>query len=400
MPKKKANGEHSIYFDEKRKTFVGQITLGYDEKGKRKRKTVYGKTKQEVREKIKQIEFGIASGTFVDKSGITIYHLAKQMIDDELNLNNIKEATYHRHIETLKRLSSIYNTPLQKATETQIKDFLLKEQSYSQSTINKDFELLKRTFEEAVDRHIISSSPMAKMKKPKSKQTKQKVRALTLDEQKRLFDVLQNEDINYSRQMLLSMLTGMRMGEINALEIKDINFLFNIISISRTISRGAKGEAIIGNSTKTEAGERKIPMTADTKKILEDCIKERSEGLIFTHSGKMITTNQVNAQFSRIINKYDIIDNNVDGKVNLHSLRHTYATRCIEAGMQPKVLQLLLGHTDITVTMNTYCDAFDSFQSDNIAKAMEYMKNAGLTLSNDMSENSPQKIALSNIKYG
>ncbi len=396
MPKKKANGEHSIYFDEKRKTYVGQITLGYDENGKRKRKTVYGKTKQETREKIKQIEFGIASGTFVDKSDITIYHLAKQMLDDNLNMGYIKESTYHRHISTLKRLKPIYNTPLQSATETQIKDFLLKEQSYAQSTIKKDFQLLKRTFEEAVDRHIIVSNPMTKMKMPKSKKPYEKVRALTLEEEKRLFEVLQNEDINYSQQMLLSMLTGMRMGEINALEVTDVNFLFNIISIKRTMSRGAKGEAIISDSAKTDAGERKIPLTDDTRQILKDCIKDRNSGLIFTHNGKMITTNQVNSQYSRVLKKYNIIDETINGRVDLHSLRHTYATRCIEAGMQPKVLQLLLGHTDITITMNTYCDAFDSFRDDNISMATEYMKKAGLTLHNFTDE----KTALSNVKYG
>lgn len=396
MPKKKANGEHSIYFDESRKTYVGQITLGYDENGKRKRKTVYGKTKKEVREKIKQIEFGIASGTFVDKSDITIYQLAKQMLDDNLNMGYIKESSYHRTYETLKRLKPIYNTPLQNATETQIKDFLLSEQNYAQSTIKKDFQLLKRTFEEAISRHIITSNPMAKMRVPKSKKESKKVRALTLDEQKKLFEVLQNEDINYSQQMLLSMLTGMRMGEINALEVGDVNFLFNVISIKRTMSRGAKGEAIISSTTKTDAGERKIPLTDDTRRLLKDCIKDRESGLIFTHNGKMITTNQVNAQYSRVLKKYNIIDETIDGRVDLHSLRHTYATRCIESGMQPKVLQLLLGHTDITITMNTYCDAFDNFRDDNISMAVEYMKKAGLTL-NDFSD---EKRALSNVKYG
>ncbi len=82
-------------------------------------------------------------------------------------------------------------------------------------------------------------------------------------------------------------------------------------------------------------------------------------------------------QFQRVIRKYEILDPNVKGKVSLHSLRHTFATRCIEAGMQPKVLQKLLGHSDIQVTLNTYCDAFENFQKDNLDKADSYFSDLG-----------------------
>ena len=380
MPKRRSKGDGAIYFDEKRKLYIGQITLGFDENGKRKRKTVYGHSKTEVKEKIKAVEYQIFEGSFVDVSTITVYQLAKQILDDKLNQGEIQETTYFRNIETLKQLKDIYTTPLQALNEAQIKDFLLGKIDYSQSTINKVYILLSSTLKEAVKKHIISVNPMENIKKPKSKQKHEKVRALTKDEQKKLMSVLVNEDINYSRQMLLSLLTGMRMGEINALSVNDVNFNFNVITVKRTISRGSKGEAVISDTTKTSAGTRKLPMTSDVRKILLDCVGDKKGGYIFTHNSRLVTTSQVNSQYMRVIKKYDIIDSSVDGKVDLHSLRHTYGTRCIEGGMSFKALQELMGHTDIKVTMNTYCDATNDFINDNMSRVNSYMEQSGLKL--------------------
>ncbi len=381
MAKRRASGDGAIYFDEKRNVFVGQVTMGRDEKGKRKRKTIYGKTKTEVKDKLKNIQFQVFTGTFVDKSGITIYHLAKQILDDKLNENRIKEASYFRHSETLKILKPIYNTPLQAVNETQLRIFFNDNLHYSQSVINKFYELLNKTFKEAVRRKIINENPIEFISKPNSKKETIKVRALTKEEQKKLIQVLLTEDINYSRQMLLSMAIGLRMGEVNALHVDAVNFTFNRLTIKRTISKGKKGEALLSDTTKTKAGKRILTMTSDVRNLLIECIGDKTEGLIFTHKGKMITTSQVNSQFTRILKKYDILDKTItDGKVNLHSLRHTFGTRCAEAGMPPKVLQEIMGHTDIKITMNTYFYATEDYIKDNITIIDEKLKQEGLSI--------------------
>ena len=81
----------------------------------------------------------------------------------------------------------------------------------------------------------------------------------------------------------------------------------------------------------------------------------------------LITTNQVNSFFNRICKKADI---NISGQ---HALRHTFATRCIEAGVEAVVLKKWMGHTDIHMTLDIYADVFDSMHNNSISKLEEHM---------------------------
>ena len=377
--KKKGNGEGTVY--KTKSGFRGQIVVGIDDEGKPIRRSVTGKTVKEVNEKLTIIKNSIITGTYIAPNKITMCDLARLMIEDDLNLNYIKEATYYRHIETLKRIEKcpyFTTTPIQELSYAAIKDFLLSETRMSQSIINKVFTMIQKTLKEAVKRKIISENPIADLKKPKSSQKREKVRALTKDEEVKLYKVLTTEDVNYSHQMLLSMLTGMRMGEINALNVEDIDLRFKTIAVNKTIARGLKGEAFVSKSAKTENGNRIVPISATVLPLIDEILLCTGEQHLFEQNGKPINTSQVNLQFQRVVEKYDIVDKKIRGKVSLHSLRHTFATRCIEAGMQPKVLQHILGHSDIKITLNTYCDAFESFQKENIAKTDEYFAGMGI----------------------
>ena len=283
--------------------------------------------------------------------------------------------------ETLKKLAPIGNIRIKDITEDTVKKFLITQMGYSQSIINKVYQMLKGTLDEAVRKKYITEHPMISIKKPKTKQEKVKVRALTLAEQDELLDILKTKKVLYGDQMLLSMFTGMRMGEVNALDIRDIDFKHGVITVNKTVSLNTFKVEYIRKRTKTAAGMRRLRVNDEVLAFLRKVIGDRTEGRVFsTKQGGIVSTNKVNCSFSRLIKGYDVIDPYVDGKVDLHSLRHTYATRCIEGGMPPQVLKRILGHTDITVTMNTYCDTFDPYADEHIIKADCYMKDKNLSI--------------------
>ena len=114
--------------------------------------------------------------------------------------------------------------------------------------------MLNQGFAEAVRRKIIVENPMLDVRRPKYSKKPRKIRAMTMDEQKAFLEVINTERVTYKEQILISMFTGMRMGEINALSVKDINTNFGFINVDKTIAKGEHNEAFLNNSPKTDKG--------------------------------------------------------------------------------------------------------------------------------------------------
>ena len=216
------------------------------------------------------------------------------------------------------------------------------------------------------------------IRRPKSAKADKKIRALTEEEQKILTDCILNDRVpngrnDYRNQILIALYSGMRMGEVNALSPKDIDFKQNVVHVNKTISMGTKGRGFLGDSTKTYAGVRDIPISKALRPVLERALAEmlpNDLGLIFydTNNDCVIPTSNVNSYYKRVCDKCGV---KCHGQ---HSLRHTFATRCIESGVPAVVLKKWLGHTDIHVTLDTYADVFDKMNHSAINSLDTYLE--------------------------
>ena len=230
--KKQTYGNGSIYFVESRQRFAGQVYLTID--GEKERRTVYGKTKKIVKDKMRELQIQALAGNLEKRNRNkveikTIHQLAEKMIEEQLALNEIRQSTYDRKMETLKMLSDISDKQLSEVTEDDIIGFFKVKLDYSQSSIKKMYQLLGEVFIKE------DSNPLSDIKCPKSRKKQIPVRALTVDEQIRLLNVLKTEDIHYGDIMLLSMFTGMRIGECCALTAEDINLTDKTINVSKIV---------------------------------------------------------------------------------------------------------------------------------------------------------------------
>lgn len=386
---KRGNGEGTIYFSEKLNKWVGQFVAGRKADGKLNRKSVYGNTRKEVKEKMTKALAEVQTNTYIDKTDITIGQLGEELINKKIESNNIRESTYYRLEGTFKHIkeSNLYNAKIQKVTSVELQDFMNTKKDYANSYIDKIYELLNSIFKEAINREYIYKNPLNIVLKPKSLKNDKKVEALTTEEQKQFLQAVKGEI--YENIFMIALYTGMRIGEILALTPDDIDLDNNIISINKTLTKNKDGKYILGKTTKTYNSCREIPITMLFKSNLEDALNNfisNKNNLIFTHSnGNIIAPSSINTAFKKICKNANIhctihktrrdkkIINLKTSTCNTHMLRHTFATRCIESGMSAPVLQKLLGHKNIKTTINTYTSVFDKFRNDEMDKYINYI---------------------------
>lgn len=387
--RRRGNGEGTIFEDKKNKRWIGQYILGIAEDGKAIRKSVYGKTQKEVINKLNEVKYQMNNDIYVEKNGIKLVKIMEDIREEKLASNTISGGQYARLKWTINKIknSKLGEMKIQDVTKNDIQEFLNSIKDLSDSYIKKLYEQFVQAYRRAEIKKYITYNPMYEVIKPKSDKQTKVVEALDINAQKAFTEYLNKVSIEnepYKNIFLIQMYMGLRIGEVLALSTENIDLENKLLYVKRTLTNDKEFAIILGNKTKTYAGNRTLPIPDFLMPIFEEQIKYSNENLhnlIFTTNDNYIRTSAINKELKRIFEE----ELKTSSKnISTHCLRHTYGTRCIEAGMTAVVLQRLMGHKDVTVTLNTYTSVFNKFKEEELKKVNNYLTNNQLNFINSV----------------
>ena len=357
-----------------------------DNNGKRITKSVYAASQTEAKRKLKELIQRIDS--LVVEQGIMPTDAALGAWLDtwmrDYKRGSVSLATYSSYYQNINLhiRPALGNIELQRIRPQHIQALL---NSLGQSTkerkalapwsIIKIKNILSGAFEQAVRNQMIPYNPVRSSVSPKMEQ--KEIDILSPSEQETFLDACKGHRLEALYTLALA--TGMRRGEILALTWNCVDFDAKSIEVKRSVSRikdpDTKTTALVFSDPKTKAGRRTVPMLESLAPILQEHkVRQDAEranagsawnerNLVFcSNVGTIIEPRRVCTTMDKITDAVGL------EHFTFHSLRHSFATRLLEAGVSPKVVQDILGHADVTLTLNTYSHVMGTTAHDQIAK--------------------------------
>jgi len=354
-----------------------------------KRHYIYAKTLDELRRKEMELTVDQFDGIRTDKQHTTVNDVFELWCELKRGLkdNTFQNYKYMYNNFVRNGFGKLRVSNVKKSDVKKFYNTLADEKILQISTIDTVHNILHQVFALAVDDNYIRQNPTDEMLKELKKShnfqvTKRK--ALTVPEQELFIDFLKtNAKYKHWYPVFATMLgTGMRVGEITGLRWCDLDFKENLIHVNHTLVYYNKGDnngcSFAINSTKTPASFRTIPMLASVKEafLMEKAYQEEvgiscsakvdgyTNFIFINRFGNTQHQGTLNKAIRRIIrdcNDAVLLKATDDNPVLLppfscHSLRHTFTTRLCEEGVNVKVIQDVLGHSDFKTTMDIYAD--------------------------------------------
>lgn len=368
-----------------------------------KRHSIYARTLEELRKKEDEILRNTLNGIRVGETAVTVNDLYARWIQLK---NDVKPSTFKTYTYLYEKYirAEFGKLRLSDLKKTDVKIFynsLVKRQNLRFSTLNNINIVLSQVLEFGVEDEYFLSNPSNGALKGLKRACTEKIekRALTVAEQELFEDFLRNDGY-YSKWFpffYIMLWTGMRAGEIASLRWCDVDLEKGEISVNHTLSyvfaynETPKCRPAI-NTPKTTASERTIPMLSRVKDVFLSLKDEQSsirrnnitvdgytDFIFVSKRGNLHTNSSLYAVLNGVIKKCnkEVLEKDADAQTLLpefssHILRHTFTTRMCEAGVNVKVIQKILGHSNVKTTLQIYADVTEDFKKSEMQNLDNY----------------------------
>ena len=219
----------------------------------------------------------------------------------------------------------------------------------SSNTVNSIITVIQSTLKTAYSLEIISEYTGEKIKRPKI--SEKAIECFTVNEQKKIENYILNKENTRYFGIILCLYTGLRLGELLALEWSDIDMSKGELRVNKSCHYGKDENGVYRRITsvpKTQSSIRNIPLPQQLMPYLREVKKKSHSTHVVSNGEKLISIRAYQRSFSSLLKKLNLPHR------GFHSLRHTFATRALECGMDVKTLSEILGHKNPMVTLNRY----------------------------------------------
>lgn len=342
MPRKGEN-----IYKRKDSRWEGRYKVGYNDSGTAKYRSVYGKTYQDVKTKLTALK---AVPVPTNSSGkLTVKELFEEWLSAvKLRVNESTYANYRMKAEK-HILPEFGGLRYEMLTAQMLHSFIENKLKHGLSAkYVSDIVIVFKSMAKYISRIHKFKNPLADVILPKIE--KKEMKLFSENQQNKLCSYLMKNSDNTSICVLLSLYTGLRIGEICGLKWGDIDFEKSILTVRRTVQRirtGIHGTKLIVDTPKSRSSQRSIPIPKFLANILRK-FSDNDEFYILSGNSKVTEPRTMQRKFKSILKKADL------PSINYHALRHMFATNCIKLGFDVKTLSEILGHASVETTLNRY----------------------------------------------
>ena len=344
--------------------------------------------------KIKDIKLYHEIHTIKRKNDISVLTLAEKYVATKTNVRQRTRTGYQTVINLLRR-DSFGKLEISTVRVSDVKLWLVSlqnEQGKGYSTIHSIRSVLKPAFQLAVDDGYIIRNPFAFNLSSVIENDSVARESLSNQNEKRFLEFLKTDPhfCRYYDAIFILFNTGLRISEFCGLTISDVDFKRHRLIIDHQLNKHWKDGYSI-EKPKTEKGARIIPMSPDVedcfRKILaqrthphkEPVVDGKTHFIFLDKNGNITYSLHWEHYFANATRKYNSTHRKKLPKITPHTCRHTFCSNMAKRGMNPKTLQYIMGHSDISVTLNTYThvkyeDAVSEFKRLKISKAKQHRR--------------------------